>query len=329
MKTIAVWILAESREGRIAPVTYELITRARQLVAGSGCGVGALLAGHGFTPEVPASITGRGVDLCVVSSDPRLAGQHPETHATALAALIRQFDVRVLLAGATAFGRTLLPYLAMKLETGLTADCTELAFDPDSGLLNQTRPAIGGNIMATIQCRTRRPQMATVRPHSTAAAPLLAGFAGEVRSVAPPPLSPSRLELVKFQPSGDSDDLAAAEKVVVIGRGVRTATELSAVRQFAALLDAAVGGTREVVDRGLLSYPHQIGLSGKTIAPKLYIGIGVSGAIQHLAGMRTAEKIIAINRDPEAAIFKVADVGIVGDWHAVLPALAAELAGKD
>jgi electron transfer flavoprotein alpha subunit len=325
MKPLPVWILAESRDGHISRPTYELIYRARALADSVGAGVGALCAGAGFSNEALDSIRRRGVDLTVAIDDPKLKDFIPELHAAALAAAIRKFDIQILLAAATAVGRTLLPYLAMQLKTGLTADCTELALDPESGLLNQTRPAIGGNIMATIQCRTARPQMATVRPHSSPAAPEIPGFIGEIVRLDAGELPPTNLKLDQFLPAAGEDDLAAAERVVVIGRGVRKAEQLEMIRDFAHLLGASVGGTREVVDRGLLSYPHQIGLSGKTIAPKLYIGLGLSGAIQHLAGMRTSEKIIAVNREAEAPIFKVADIGIVGDLNAVVPQWIAAL----
>ncbi|MGE4565936.1 MAG: electron transfer flavoprotein subunit alpha/FixB family protein [Victivallaceae bacterium] len=325
MKPLPVWILAESRDGHISRPTYELIYRARALADSVGAGVGALCAGSGFSDEALDSIRRRGVDLTVAIDDPNLKDFIPELHAAALAAAIRKFDIQILLAAATATGRTLLPYLAMQLKTGLTADCTELALDPQSGLLNQTRPAIGGNIMATIQCRTARPQMATVRPHSSPAAPEISGFTGEIVRIAAGKLPPTTLKLDQFLAAAGEDDLAAAERVVVIGRGVRKAEQLEMIREFARLLGASIGGTREVVDRGLLSYPHQIGLSGKTIAPKLYIGLGLSGAIQHLAGMRTSEKIIAVNREAEAPIFKVADIGIVGDLQAIVPQWIAAL----
>lgn len=219
-----------------------------------------------------------------------------------------------------------MPYVAVKANTGLTADCTLLDIEEETGNLLQTRPAIGGNIMATIKTPNHRPQMATVRPRSAKPAPRQAGRKGQIiRLPAPPELLTSRVKRVGFKANAEEHGLADAEIVVTVGRGIKKGENLRLVQKLVETLEAALGATRDVVDRGWLSYPHQVGLSGKTITPKLYIGVGVSGSIQHLAGMQTSENIVAINVDPEAQIFRVADFGIVGDLFEVIPMLTERL----
>jgi electron transfer flavoprotein alpha subunit len=219
-----------------------------------------------------------------------------------------------------------MPYVAMKAFAGLTADCTGLDIEPETGELLQTRPAIGGNILATIRTPNHRPQMATVRPHSTPPARPQAGRTGRIiRIPASPSALASRITHRGFAASQSGRTIQDAEIVVVAGRGIRKAENIPLVKALADALGAALGGTRDIVDRGWLSYPHQVGLSGKTISPKLYIGVGVSGSIQHLAGMQSSGTIVAINNDPDAQIFKVADYGIVGDLFDVVPAIIRHL----
>jgi electron transfer flavoprotein alpha subunit len=238
--------------------------------------------------------------------------------------LIAEYQPEIIIAGATSAGRTLMPYVAMKVHGGLTADCTGLDIEDGSGLLLQTRPAIGGNIMATIKCPDYRPQMATVRPKSTPQALPENGRRGEIiRLIAPPELLHSRIIRTGFVPDEEKFGLQDAETVVAVGRGIKKAENIYLARELADALGAALGASRDVVDRGWLSYPHQIGLSGKTVSPKLYIAVGISGSIQHLAGMQTAGRIVAINKDPDAQIFKVADFGIVGNLFDILPKLTA------
>lgn len=319
-----VWILAEARHGALLRVSFELITRALALTSGGG-NIGALVIGGKLpTPELEKLIAA-GADHVVAVEGDELAQYRTETYAEALIQSVAKLRPEILLAGATSSGRSVLPYAAMRLHTGLTADCTELAIDPESGLLLQTRPAIGGNIMATIQCANHRPQMATVRPHSTPAAPPQAGRTGRIERLAFRTGRALRTEYLSFEADAEEHGIQDAERLVVVGRGIKKAENLALVRKFASQIGAAVGGTREVVDRGLLSYPHQIGLSGKTVTPKLYIGFGVSGAIQHLAGMQTSGTIVAVNKDPDAQIFKVADFGIVGELMEVLPTMIAEV----
>ncbi|MCY2924889.1 MAG: electron transfer flavoprotein subunit alpha/FixB family protein, partial [Planctomycetota bacterium] len=197
---------------------------------------------------------------------------------------------------------------------------------PASGGLLQTRPAIGGNIMATIRTSEHRPQMATVRPHSMRPAERSPGRTGQIVRVAPPgDLPAGGMRRVGFIANEETHPLTDADAVVAVGRGIKKADNIPLAQMLADALDAALGASRDVVDRGWLSYPHQIGLSGKTVTPRLYVGLGVSGSIQHLAGMQTAETIIAVNSDPDAQIFHVADVGIVGSLFDVVPVLVKKI----
>jgi electron transfer flavoprotein alpha subunit len=241
--------------------------------------------------------------------------------------LIKSYNPEILIAGATTLGRTLMPYVAIKVNTGLTADCTELEIEEGTGNLLQIRPAIGGNILATIKTPKHRPQMATVRPKSMPILPRIDGRKGEIlRIQILPELLKSNTERLGSRSSVDeAQSLEDSDKVVSGGRGLKKADNFALIRELAELLSAAVGASRETVDRGWVSYPHQVGLTGKTVSPKLYMAIGISGAIQHLAGMKTSENIVAINNDPEAQIFQVADFGIIGDLFEIVPALIEEL----
>ncbi len=324
MKHQDIWILAEQRHGHIMPISYELITRGLALAAGRDCRLNAMIFGHSLDTAAPEALIRCGVDRVVAVEAPELEHFTVEPYAAAMLQLIDEYRPEIILAGATSTGRTLMPYVAMSAHAGLTADCTVLEIEPGSGLLLQTRPAIGGNIMATIKCPECRPQMATVRPRSTRPAPDTPGRTGEIvrRRLTGGQLS-SRIVRTGFIPDREELGLQDADKIVVVGRGIKKAENIRLARELAGALGAALGASREVIDRGWLSYPHQIGLSGKTVTPKLYIGVGVSGAIQHLAGMQTAETIVAINTDPEAQIFKVADFGIVGNLFDIVPQLTA------
>jgi electron transfer flavoprotein alpha subunit len=267
----------------------------------------------------------RGADVVRVVQSPALEHFLVELYAACLAAMIRRYLPEVVLAAATTSGRTLMPYVAVKVRAGLTADCTGLDIDPQTGGLLQTRPAIGGNIMATIRTPTARPQMATVRPRSTRPPQRDPARRGRIVHEDPPAGLTSRIRRLDFLPQPDPHALGEADVVVSAGRGVKKPENLHLIRALAEALDAAVGASRDVVDRGWLAYPHQVGLSGKTVSPRLYVACGISGAIQHLAGMQTAETILAVNSDPDAQIFRVADIGIVGDLFEVLPVLTERI----
>ena len=321
-----IWILAEQEAGEVKSVSYELLTRGLALAEKSGRKLCAMIFGNNISEDGLKELIARGAERVLAVEAPELEHFLVEPYSVCMLDLIKKYEPEIILAAATSTGRTLMPYVAMTADAGLTADCTELDIEEETGLLLQTRPAIGGNIMATIKCPEHRPQMSTIRPKSTPEAPRQEGRTGEiVRLKAPSEVNRSRISYDGFEPETEEMNLQDAERVVVVGRGIKTQANIELARELADLLGAALGATREVIDRGWLSYPHQIGLSGKTVTPKLYVGIGVSGAIQHLAGMQTSECVIAINKDPEAQIFHVADFGIVGDLFEVLPVLIEKL----
>jgi electron transfer flavoprotein alpha subunit len=321
-----VWILAEQAGGTLQTVSFELLARGRSLADKLNTPLTAVILADAITDDELMRLIHHGADAVLVAQDAQLGTFVNEPFAAAMVELIAAHSPAIVLAAATSAGRTLMPYVAIKAHAGLTADCTELDIEPDSQLLLQTRPAIGGNILATIKTPTHRPQMATVRPHSSRPLPADEGRTGTI----------SRHELVSLDgacqvtvESFDADTAAhhleEADIVVAAGRGIKKADNLSLIDDLADALDAAVGASREVIDRNWLDYSHQVGLSGKTVTPRAYVAAGIRGAIQHLAGMQTAEAIIAINKDPDAPIFNVADIGIVGDLFDVLPALTAAI----
>jgi electron transfer flavoprotein alpha subunit len=324
-----VWILAEQTGGKIGRISFELITRGRQLADKRKTDLTALLIGGHLEQAQLASLIQAGADRVLAVESPKLLHFLVEPYARSLLHVIAQYKPEIIIAGATSTGRTLMPYVAIRANTGLTADCTVLDIEDGTGNLLQTRPAIGGNILATIKTPNHRPQLATVRPHSTRPAEAIPSRQASddqiTRIAAPPALLTSRVTRVDFVPNAQQLGLQEADAVVVAGRGIKKGDNVPLVAKLADSLGAALGATRDVVDRGWLSYSHQVGLSGKTITPKLYIGVGVSGSIQHLAGMQTAENILAINSDSQAQIFRVADIGIVGDLFEIVPALTAAI----
>jgi len=320
-----IWIVAEAFSGKLEAVSFELLTRALALKAERDMPVCAMLFAPPGVPDGELQrLVDCGADAVYVLESPALEHFTSGPFAEAFLRLVREYAPEIVLSGATSTGRTLLPYAAMKLGTGLTADCTRLGIEAETGLLLQTRPAIGGNIMATIKCAKTRPQMATVRPRSSRPAPVLGRRAGEIVRLAAE-FDDMRSQVISFVPSAETTGIQEASRLVVVGRGIKRPETLPMIRELADLLGASVGGTREVVDRGWLDYPHQIGLSGRTVTPDLYLGIGVSGAIQHLAGMQTSGVIVAVNSDPDAQIFKVSDFGIRGNLFEVVPALIREI----
>ena len=326
MKHRGVWILAEQSGGRVLRISHELLTRGRDLADKRGADLTAVVFGHQINSSDLQELIDRGADRVVAMEAARLEHFETEPYAACMLKLMEQYKPEIIIAGATSTGRTLMPYVAVKANTGLTADCTALDIEAETGNLLQTRPAIGGNILATIKTPRHRPQMATVRPRSTSPAPRAEGRSGQIiRLPAAGELLASRVRRVGFTGSTEEYNLQDADVVVTAGRGIKKAENLPLIRALADSLGAVVGATRDVVDRGWLSYPHQIGLSGKTITPKLYVAVGLSGSIQHLAGMQTSENIIAINNDENAPIFRVAELGIVGDLFEILPVLTKKI----
>ncbi len=326
MEHQGVWILAEQSGGRVTRISHELLTRGRDLADKRGTDLTAIIFGCDIPQEDLQGLIDRGADRVIATEAPELADFLPEPYGACMLSLLTEHRPEIVIAGATSTGRTLMPLVAIKAHAGLTADCTVLDIEDETGNLLQTRPAIGGNILATIKTPDHRPQMATVRPRSTRPAAAVEGRTGEIiRLTAPADKLGSRVKKIDFVANTDEHTIQDADCVVAVGRGIKKADNLALIEQLAATLDAAVGGTRDVVDRGWMSYSHQIGLSGKTITPKLYIGLGLSGSVQHIAGMQTADTIIAINEDPEAPIFRVSELGVVGDLFLVAPALTKKL----
>jgi electron transfer flavoprotein alpha subunit len=324
-----VMVYAEQRLGKIAEVTYELLHKGRELADILKVPLSAALLGSGVT-EKARTLVEHGADRVYVADHPALEGFTDETYGEALSRIIQTFLPEIVLAGATAIGRSFIPKVATRLKTGLTADCTELSIDPEKRLLLQTRPAFGGNIMATIICPTKRPQMATVRPKVMKKGAPRPGRPGEILAVdtswADRSFKTRLIEIV--EEIEEKVKLAEADVIVAGGRGLQEAKNFSLIRELADLLGAAVGASRGAVDSGWISYAHQVGQTGKTVAPKLYIAIGLSGAVQHLVGMQSSETIIAVNNDPHAPIFDVATYGILGDLFEIVPEMIRQLKAR-
>lgn len=318
-----IWTISEQKDNVLKEISFELLAWGRKLADERKTALCAVvLAG-----DIPGAELERlfqfGADKVYVVQNDVFAHFLAEPQAHTIKVLVDTYHPETILAGATTSGRTLMPYLAMKLHTGLTADCTGLEIEPDSGDLLQIRPAIGGNIMATIKTPNHRPQMATVRPKSIVTLPQNAAAKGEiVRPAVPPEALASRVEFEKeITENHGTAALEEANIVVSGGMGLQGPEGFEMISDLANVMGAAIGSSRPPVDQGWQPYAHQVGLSGKTISPELYVACAISGAVQHLAGIQTAKNIVAINNDPDAAIFQVADFSIVGDINAVMPVL--------
>ncbi len=312
---------AEQRRGRIHPVSYELLGKGRELADKLGEPLSSVIIGSGVT-EMAEELIMRGADRVYVYDDPRLADFRDDPYSALLVDLVRKVRPSIFLFGATSIGRSLAPRVAASLNTGLTADCTGLDIDPETRLLVQTRPAFGGNVMATIICPRTRPQMATVRYKVMPEAPRDPNRRGEIKLMKFDPANlPDRVRILDFQPLKEEVSITEADLVVSGGKGLGTPEGFKMLEELADLLGGAVGASRPCVDEGWIGYSHQVGLSGRTVRPKLYMACGISGAVQHLAGMKTSDFIIAINKDREAPIFTVASLGVVGDLYEIIPRL--------
>jgi len=320
-----VWIFVEQRDGKIKGVAYELLGKGRELADALNTELCAVCLGHNV--EGIDQLGGYGADKVYLFDDPRLVQFQDDVYAQCMVDLIKECKPQILLAGATSLGRAFIPRLAVMLETGLTADCTGLDIDGETGLLLQTRPTFGGNIMATIVCRTRRPQMATVRPHVLKKGlPDLNRKSEVIHLSLDRKLDDSRVKLLEFiEDVTEKIKIEDADIIVSGGRGLGKAENFKVLEEMAEALGAAIGASRAVVDEGWIPYSHQVGQTGKTVCPKLYIACGISGAVQHLAGMQTSDIIVAINEDPNAPIFEVATYGIVGDLFEIVPMLTAKI----
>ena len=322
-----VWTIAEAHEGTLRTVSYELLARGRKLADDLGQELVSVLISGRVEERELQNLIAHGADRVLVVRDEWLESFIVETYSNVLCELVRQRQPEIVLAAATFNGRNLLPHAAMRLHAGLTADCTGLAIDPITRDLLQTRPAIGGNILATIKSPEHRPQMATVRPKSFKPLDREVSRRGVIEYV---PFKAAwvdtRVKRVGTREDTEEDvNIQEADVVVAGGRGMKKGENFRMLHKLAGTLGGVVGASRDAVDRGWAKYPQQVGLSGKTVTPRLYVAVGVSGSIQHLAGMKTSDNIIAINSNEDAAIFQVADFGIVGDLFEVLPLLNRKL----
>jgi electron transfer flavoprotein alpha subunit len=306
---------------RFRAVSFELLGEARRLAEKLNCRVYAVALGDDALEQAP-SLVSHGADVVLTVGDPRLNTFNDELHAHVLAELIRRYKPEIVLVGATTYGRSLAPRVAARLDTGLTADCTVLDIEEDTGILLQTRPAFGGNLMATIVCRDRRPQMASVRPGVMKAMPEDLKRTGIIKKceISLPGQLRTRV-VAENRTSSSQVSISDAEVVIAVGKGIGGMENVRMAEELAKTINGSLGASRAAVDAGWVDYGRQIGQTGKTIAPKLYIACGISGAVQHTAGMAAADTIVAINKDPDAPIFKIAHYGIVGDVREVLPEL--------
>ncbi|MCB5271748.1 MAG: FAD-binding protein [Candidatus Cloacimonetes bacterium] len=317
-----IWVFVEQREGVIAGVSYELLGKGRELADQLSCELSAVLFGNELNGMAEELIF-YGADQVFVIDDPALKNFRDERYSEALVYLAQKYRPAIILTGATVIGRSFIPRVAIKLNTGLTADCTGLSIEEETGNLMQTRPAFGGNIMATILTANHRPQMATVR-HKVMN-PLArddSRMGTIIREEYNFELEEDQTRYISFEKEKTNlINITDANVIVSGGRGIKDAKNFVMIEELAEALDGAMGASRAAVDSDWIAYSHQVGQTGKTVKPSIYIAVGISGAIQHLAGMSSADYIVAINKDPDAPIFKVADLGIVGDLFELVPKL--------
>lgn len=320
-----VWVFCEQKKGVIQSISFELLGEGRKLADKLGVKLAAVLLGHGMEDAAEA-LGERGADKVYLVDHPALKSYQDDPYTAVMVNLVEEFKPEVILCGASTIGRSLISRVAIKTNAGLTADCTGLDIDAKERLLLQTRPAFGGNIMATIIAPNHRPQMATVRHKVMQPAPVQPGRAAEIISKAyPEETFASRTRLLDIVEELTSTvNISEADIIVAGGRGMGSKENFALLEELAKVLGGAVGASRSAVDADWIPYSHQVGQTGKTVVPKLYIACGISGQIQHLIGMQSSKTIVAINKDPDAQIFKVATYGIVGDVNEIVPALIKE-----
>ena len=329
MESKNLWVVVETEEGVAKNVGYELLSVGRTLADKLGEQLVALVMGKNVQAVAQASVA-YGADQVLLVEGDEYETYNTDAATYATVTLIEKYHPSIVLYGATNNGRDLAPRVACKLETGLTADCTELDIDEETGLLVSTRPTFGGNLMATIMCPDHRPQMSTVRPgvfkKSTPDDSRTGEIVAEDVHIDP---SQIRVKLVeRIKEVAEAVNLEEAEIIVSGGRGLKDEKGFEMLRELADLLGGTVGASRAAVDAGWIPHAHQVGQTGKNVSPKLYIAVGISGAIQHLAGMSGADTVVAINKDPDAPIFGVADYAVVGDLFEVVPALIEAIRAK-
>ena len=321
-----VWVFAEQRDGVIMPVVIELLGEGKKLANEVGCNLCAVLCGH-HVEGLADQLFEYGADKVYVADHEELATYRTDAYTKVINDAIEEYKPEIVLLGATHIGRDLGPCLAVKANTGLTADCTKLEIDPEDKKIKQTRPAFGGNLMATIICPDHRPQMSTVRPGVMEKAQYQAGRKGEVIklnvSFKEGEIRTKVLEIVKSLK--ETVSLTDAKIIVSGGMGLGKPEGFDLLKQLADKLGGVVAASRAAVDAGWIDHSYQVGQTGTTVKPKVYFACGISGAIQHVAGMQDSELIVAINTNESAPIFEIADVGIVGDLYKVIPAIIEEL----
>jgi len=320
-----IWVFAEQRDGRLKSVAYELLAKGRELADSLKTELSAVCFGHRID-EINQLIA-YGADKVYLVDSPDLVNNPEDLYTHQLVELIRQNEPEVVIAGATSLGRSFIPRVASIIGTGLTADCTGLEIDTEKRLLLQTRPAFGGNIMATIICQSKRPQMSTVRPRVFKKGMPDKRRKGQIIRVDfNKERITSRTRLLGFvEDITETVKLDEADIIVSGGRGLGKPENFRLLEDLAKVMGAALGSSRPPVDEGWIPYSHQVGQTGKTVCPKLYIACGISGSVQHMAGMQTSDTIVAINDDPNAPIFEIATYGIVGDLFKVVPMLIGKL----
>ena len=319
-----IWVFIETECGKAKNVGYELLNAAKPLAAQKGCSLVAVVIGKDIEGVAKDAIC-YGADSAIIVDGPEYEYYTTDAFAKAMTALVEKYKPETLMLGATNNGRDLGPRVSCRLKTGLTADCTAIDIDEESGHVAWTRPTFGGNLMAVIMCPQHRPQMGTVRPGVFKKGAYDESHTGEIiKEEIHTSEEEIRTKIVeRVNEVAEAVNLEEAEIIVSGGRGVGSAENFKLLEELAGVLSATVGCSRAVVDAGWMPHAHQVGQSGKTVAPKLYFAFGISGAIQHLAGISGSDTVIAVNKDPDAPIFDVADYGIVGNLNEVVPALTA------
>lgn len=322
-----IWTLAEQKKGKLNDVSFELLAWGRRLIPDENYILCSVLLSNEIDNEEVQKLIEYGADRVYLIKNVNLEDFCVDPYVAVLTELVEKQKPDVMIAAATSTGRTIMPYLSARIHGGLTADCTGLEIDRESGLLLQTRPAIGGNILATIKTPFHRPQMSTVRPKSISIPLRTSSRPGEIIHFNKDfSAVKNRTQVEKFIPfTEEGPSIESANVVVAGGKGIKNKNNFIMIEELADCLGGAVGSSRPPVDQGWTPYSTQVGLSGKTISPELYIACGISGTVQHLAGIQTAHNIIAINNDPNAQIFQVSDFGVVADLFDFLPVLLNRL----
>ena len=321
-----VWVFCEQKKGKVQTISWELLGEGKKLAEKLNCDLCGVILGSNIGKEAEAIIH-RGAKKVYVVDAPELKQYLDEPYTNILSELINEYKPEIILCGASTIGRSLISRVAVRINAGLTADCTGLDIDDKEKILLQTRPAFGGNIMATIISPNHRPQMATVRHKVMKEAPIDTSLKGEIiKKECRKELFKSKTRILDVVEELESTvNLTEADIIVSGGRGLGGPENFQIIRELAEVLCGAVGASRSAVDADWIAYSHQVGQTGKTVCPKIYIACGISGQIQHLIGMQSSDIIVAINKDPDAPIFNVATYGIVGDLFEIVPALTKHL----